>query len=90
MKKRRTTIKITLNGSLVYYNGFCASNQAVQDAIMDIDFMVPTERRLYLANVILCLPDETVIHLGGQRPPYLLNMQSSTLCGQHVAIQQVD
>ena len=54
----RTKIKITLDGSLVYYFYVWVGDQVGQEALLGIDFMVPAGIRLYLANGTLCLPDE--------------------------------
>ena len=71
----RTKIKITLNGSLVYYSNAWVRDQAGQEAILGMDFMVPASIRLDLADGTLCLPDEVRIHLSGRRPAYGLNMR---------------
>ena len=54
----RTKIKITLDGSLVYYFEVWVGDQVGQEAILDMDFMVLAGIRLDLAGGTLCLPDE--------------------------------
>ena len=71
----RTKIKITLNGSLVYYFNAWVGDQVGQEAILGMDFMVPAGIRLDLADGTLCLPDEVRIHLSGRRPAYGSNMR---------------
>ena len=61
----RTKIKITLNGSLVYYFDVWVGDQVGQEAILGMDFMVPAGIRLDLADGTLCLPDEVRICLAG-------------------------
>ena len=68
MTDGRTRIKITLNGSLVYYFDAWVGDQVGQDAILGMDFMVPAGIRLDLADGTLCLPDEVRILLNGRRP----------------------
>ena len=58
MTEGRTKIKITLNGSLVYYFDICMGDQVGQEAILGMDFMVIAGVRLDLANGMLVLPDE--------------------------------
>ncbi|KAG3151587.1 hypothetical protein PI124_g9909 [Phytophthora idaei] len=41
-----------------------------QDSNLGMDFMVPAEIRLNLADGMLCLPDEVRIQLMGRRPLY--------------------
>ena len=54
----RAKMKITLNGSLVYYFNAWVGDQVGQEAILGMDFMVPAGVRLDLAEGSLCLPDE--------------------------------
>ena len=86
MTEGRTKIKITLNGSLVYYFDVWVGDQVGQEAILGMDFMVPAGIRLDLADGTLCLPDEVKIHLAGRRPPYGTNMQPITAPDQYVVI----
>ena len=86
MTEGRTKIKITLNGSLVYYFDVWVRDQVGQEAILGMDFMVPAGIRLDLADGTLCLPDEVKIHLSGRRPPYGTNMQPITAPDQYVVI----
>ena len=58
MTMGRAKIKVTLAGSLVYYFDVWVGNQAGQEAILGMDFMVPAGIRLDLADGSLCLPDE--------------------------------
>ena len=82
----RTKIKITLNGSLVYYFDVWVGDQVGQEAILGMDFMVPAGICLDLADGTLCLPDEVRICLAGRRPPYRSNISAVNLNGQHIAI----
>ncbi|ETI39401.1 hypothetical protein F441_14818 [Phytophthora nicotianae CJ01A1] len=50
-------------GSLVYLFDVWVGEMSGQDAIHDMDFMVPAGTRLDLADGTLCLPDEIRIHL---------------------------
>ena len=86
MTEGRTKIKITLNGSLVYYFDIWVGDQVGQDAILGMDFMVPAGIRLDLADGTLCLPDEVRIQLAGRKPPYRSTMQPITINDQHVMI----
>ncbi|CAI5718033.1 unnamed protein product [Peronospora effusa] len=86
MTEGRTKIKITLNGSLVYYFDAWVSDQVGQEAILNMDFMVPAGIRLDLADGTLCLPDEVRIQLAGRRPPYQTNRQPITINDQYVVI----
>ena len=86
MTKGRAKIKITLDGSLVYYFDAWIGDQVGQDAILGMDFMVPAGIRLDLADRTLCLPDEVRIHLAGRRPPYRSTMQAITIHDQYVKI----
>ena len=76
-----TKIKITLNGSLVYYFDVWVGDQVGQEAILGMDFMLPAGIRLDLADETLCLPDEVKIHLAGRRPPYGVNINPISTCG---------
>ena len=49
MTEGSTKIKITLNGSLVYYLDFWVGDQVGQEVILGMDFMVPAGIRLDLA-----------------------------------------
>ena len=82
----RTKIKVTLAGSLVYYFDVWVGDQAGQEAILGMDFMVPAGIRLDLADGTLCLPDEVRIPLAGRRPPYGASVQSINISDQHVII----
>lgn len=76
MTEGRTNIKITLRRSLVYYFDASVGDQVGREAILSMDFMVPTGIRLDLADGTLCLPDEFRMLLSGRRPAYRSNMQS--------------
>lgn len=58
MTQGRTRVKITLEGSLVYYFTAWVGKLAGQDAILGMDFMVPAGIRLDLSHATLTLPDE--------------------------------
>ena len=75
MTEGRTKIKITLNGSLVYYFDVWVGDQVGQEMILGMDFVGPAGIRLYLADGTLVLPDEVRIHLAGRRPLYGSSMQ---------------
>ena len=81
-----TKIKITLDGSLVYYFDVWVGDQVGQEAILGMDFMVPAENRLDLADGTLCLPDEVRIGLAGRKPLYRSKIQAINLNDQHVVI----
>uniref|UniRef100_A0AAV1UQ09 Uncharacterized protein n=1 Tax=Peronospora matthiolae TaxID=2874970 RepID=A0AAV1UQ09_9STRA len=81
----RTKIKVTLSGSLVYYNVW-VGDLAGQEAILGMDFMVPAGVRLDLADGALCLPEKIRIHLAGRRPAYGSKIQHVTAEDQHVVI----
>ena len=82
----RTKIKITLNGSLVYYFDAWVGDQVGQEVILGMDFMVPAGIRLDLADETLCLPEEVRIHLAGRRPPYGSAVHLIHVSDQHVVI----
>ena len=86
MTMGRTKIKITLDGSLVYNFDVWVGDQVGQEAILGMDFMVPAQIQLDLADGTLWLPDEVRIHLAGRRPPYGVNMQPITVPDQYVVI----
>ena len=81
-----TKIKITLDGSLVYYFDVWVGDQVGQEAILGIDFMVPAGIRLYFTDGTLCLPDEVRLSLAGRRPPYRSTIQAININDQHVVI----
>ena len=58
MTEGRTKMKITLNGSLVYYFDVWVGDHVGQEAILRMAFMVPAGIRLDLANGTLVMPDE--------------------------------
>ena len=55
--------KITLNGSLVYYFDVWVGDQVGQEAILEMEFMVPAGIRLELADGTVCLLEEVRFHL---------------------------
>ena len=57
-----------------------------QEAILGMDFMVPSGIRLDLADGTLVLPDEVRIHLAGRRPLYGSSMQPIVIPEQHVIL----
>ena len=75
----RTRIKITLNGSLVYYFDVGVGDQVGQEAILGMDFMVSEFYRLDLADGTLCLPDKVRIGLAGRKPLYKSTIQAINL-----------
>ena len=81
----RTKIKITLDGSLVYYFEVWVGDQVGQEAILGMDFMVPAGIRLDVADGTLCLPDEIRIGLAGRKPLYRSTIQANWN-NQHVVI----
>ena len=66
----RTKIKITLDGSPVYYFDVWGGDQVGLEAILGMDFMAPAGIRLDLADGKLCVPDEVCIGLAGRKPLY--------------------
>ena len=66
----RTKIKITLDGSLVYYSDVWVGDQVGQEAILGMDFMVPASICLDLADGTICLSYEVRIGLAGRKPLY--------------------
>ena len=81
-----TKIKVTMNGSLVYYFDVLVRDQAGQEAILGIDFMVPAGIRLDLSDGTLCLPDEVRISLAGRRPLYRSNISAINLNDRQISI----
>ena len=75
----RTKIKITLDGSFMYYFDVLVGDQVGQEVILGMDFMVPAGIRLDLADGMLCLPDEVRIGLTGRKPPYRSTIQAIKL-----------
>ena len=67
---RRTKIKVTLDGSLVYYFDVWVGHQAGKETILGMDFMVPARIRLDLADGTLCQAEEVRIGLEGRIPSY--------------------
>ena len=86
MTEGHTSIKITLNGSLVYYFDVWVGDQVGQEAILGMDFIVPAGIRLDLADGTLVLPNEVRIHLAGRRPLYGSSMQPIVTPEQHVVL----
>ena len=86
MTEGRTKINITLNASLVYYFDKWLGDQVGQEAILGMDFMVPSYIRLDLADRTLVLPDKVKINLAGRRPLYCSSMQTIGIPEQHVAL----
>ena len=60
--------------------------QVGQEAILGMDFMVPADIRLHLADGTLVLPDEVKIHLAGRQPLYGSSMQPIVIPEQHVVL----
>ncbi|GMF34368.1 unnamed protein product [Phytophthora fragariaefolia] len=85
----RARIKVTLAGSLVYYFDAWVSAQSGQTAILGMDFMVPAEIRLDLADGSLCHPDEVKIQLSGRRQLCSANSQLITL-DQHLEVPEAE
>ena len=86
MTEGRTNIKITLNGSLVYYFDVWVGDQVGQEVILGMDFMVFAGIRLDLADGTLVLPDEVRIHLAGRRHLYGSSMQPIVTPEQHLVL----
>ena len=61
-------------------------DQAGQEEILRMDFMVPSGGRLDLADDALCLPEEFRIHLAGRRPAYGSKILHVAAKDQHVLI----
>ena len=69
----------------IFFNAWVV-DQAGQDAILGMDFMLPAGICLDLADGTLCSPDEVRILLIGQTPSYRATMQAITVAGQRVVI----
>ena len=82
----RTRVKITLDGSLVYYYNVWVGDQVGQESILGMDFIIPAGNRLDLADGALCLPDEVRVCLAERRPPYRSNISAINLNDQHIVI----
>ena len=54
MTEERTKIKITLNGSIVYYFDVWVGDQVGQEVILGMEFIVPAGIQLDLADGTLC------------------------------------
>ena len=67
MAVRRTKIKITLDGSMVYLFDVWVGDEVGQEAILGMDFMVPDGIRLHLADGTICIPDEVRIGLARRK-----------------------
>ena len=83
MTEGRTKIKITLNGSLVYYFDVWVVAQVGHEVILGMDFMVPAGIRLFISDVTLVLSDAVRIHLAGRRHLYGSSMQPIVVPEQH-------
>ena len=70
----------------MYYFDVWVGDQVGQEAILGMDFMVPAEIRLDLADGTLCLPDEVRIGLAGRKTLYRSKIQAINLNDQHVVI----
>ena len=79
----RTKIKITLDGSPVYYFDVWRGDQVGLEAILGMDFMAPAGIRLDLADGKLCVPDEVCIGLAGRKPLYRSTIQAMNVNDQH-------
>ena len=75
-----------MDGSLVYYFDVWVGDQAGQEAILGMDFMVAAGIRLDLADGALCLPDKVRINFAGRRPPYRSSASAVNLNDQYVSI----
>ena len=82
----RTKIKVTLDVSLVCYFKVWVGDQAGQEAILGMDFIVPAGICLDLAYRTLCLPDEVRIDSAGRRPPYRSGASAVNLNDQYISI----
>ncbi|OWY94496.1 hypothetical protein PHMEG_00035746, partial [Phytophthora megakarya] len=67
---RRTKIKTTLAGYLVYFFDIWIGDLSGQNAILGMDFMVPAGVRIDLADGSMRLPDEVGILLNGRKRLY--------------------
>uniref|UniRef100_A0AAV1UAE2 Peptidase A2 domain-containing protein n=1 Tax=Peronospora matthiolae TaxID=2874970 RepID=A0AAV1UAE2_9STRA len=85
----RSKIKITLNGFLLYYFDVWVGDQVGQEVILGMDFMVPADQRLDLADGTLVLSDEVRIHLAGRRPLYGSSMQPIVIPEHHLVLPVV-
>ncbi|OWZ19363.1 hypothetical protein PHMEG_0006402 [Phytophthora megakarya] len=73
-------------GSLVYFFDIWVGDLSGQEAILGMDFMVPTGIRLDLAHGSISLPDEVRIQLSGRRQLYSDKARIVNL-GQYLRIQ---
>ena len=81
-----TKIKVTMNGSLVYYFDVWVWDQAGQEAIHDMCFMVLEGIGLNLIDRTLRLPDKVQIGLEGLRPLNISNVLAINLNNRHLSI----
>ncbi|KAI9920258.1 hypothetical protein PsorP6_015929 [Peronosclerospora sorghi] len=79
----RTRIKLTLEGSLVYYFHAWVGKLVGQDVILGMDVLIPVGARLDVAHGALNLPDELIIPLEGRRLLYGLS-------GNYIKIDQYE
>ena len=86
MTEGRTKIKITRNGSLVYYFDVWVGDQVGQEVILGMNFMVLACIRVYFADGTLVLPDEVRIHIAGRRPLYGSFRQTIVISEQHLVL----
>ena len=70
----------------MYYIDVWVGDQSGQEAILEMDSMLPAGVRLDLIDGTLCLPDEVRIHLCGRLPAYNTTVRNITAIGQHIVI----
>ena len=86
MTTGRTKIKITLNGSLVYYFDVWDCDKVSQEALLGMELMITAVIILDRADGTLCSPYEVRISLAGRKLLYRLKIQAISLNHQHVVI----
>ena len=82
----RTKIKVTLDGLLVFNFDVLVGDQAGQEAIHDMCFMVLEGIGLNLIDRTLRLPDKVQIGLEGLRPLNISNVLAINLNNRHLSI----
>ena len=82
----RTKFKVTLDGSLVFNFDVLVGDQAGQEAIQGMGYMVLEGIGLNLIDRTLRLPDKVQIGLEGLRPLNISNVLAINLNNRHLSI----
>ncbi|OWY99143.1 Eukaryotic/viral aspartic protease [Phytophthora megakarya] len=72
-------VKVTLAGNMVYYMDLWVGDLVGQNAIFEMNFMVPVGVRIDTADGTACLPAEVRIPMIGRRPLYGSRMRPVTI-----------